>query len=287
MKMRDRFVCLVLVATAWAPVPAQVKFSTNVDSVRLDVMVTARGRPLPSLTAADFDVRDNGVRQRVTMLGAGAYPIDVVLALDISSSLSMVRLRGLQSAGSGLVRALQPDDRAALITFNHAVVRRHSLAGPAPALETALSEVSPSGATALIDAMYAALATEENGDRRTLLIVFSDGIDTASWLPPSAVVEAARQSGTVIYGVSTTPRNQAAEALRQVTEATGGDVLHVDSSGLHKAFETILAEFRNRYLLSYTLGGTPQPGWHQIDVRVKRRGAVVRTRQGYVVTGSR
>ena len=49
----------------------------------------------------------------------------------------------------------------------------------------------------------------------------------------------------------------------------------------------IFSDFRSRYLLSYTLGGIPAPGWHEVDVRVKRRGASVRTRRGYFVADGR
>jgi VWFA-related protein len=267
--------------------PAQVTFSSKVDSVRVDALITVEGRPLPGLTAVDFEIRDNGRLQTVTMLAAGSFPVDVVLALDMSSSLTPERLTALQAASRGLVGAIGDGDRAALLTFNHAVIRRAALTGSITRLEAALTDVSPSGRTALIDAMYAAVASVESGDRRTLLIVFSDGIDTASWLAPDAVVHAARKSGTVIYAVSTGDRSSTPEVLQQVSEATGGRVLHVDSTRLQTAFVEILKDFRHRYLLSYTLAGTPQPGWHDIQVRVKRRGAVVRARQGYFIGAGR
>lgn len=273
---------LFCVATAPAA-HAQATFSSKVDSVTLDVIVTAQGRPVLGLGAGDFEVRDNGVLQQASLLAAGSFPLDVVLALDTSSSLSGERLRTLEAASRDLVGAMRNEDRVALLTFNHAVARRQALTPDTAALTAAFDGVTPSGDTALIDAMYAAIAGADAGGRRTLLIVFSDGIDTASWLEPAAVIQAARQSGTVIYAVSTVEAGQTPAVVRDVARASGGEVLNVDSGRLQTVFLDILNDFRNRYLLSYTHRATPPPGWHKVDVRVKRRGAVVRTREGYFV----
>lgn len=278
-----RLACLLCCAGAAAAVHAQATFSSKVDSVTLDVTVLARGRPVLGLGAEDFEVRDNGVLQQASLLAAGSFPIDVVLALDTSSSLSPERLRTLEAASRDLVGAIRVEDRVALLTFSHAVTRRQALTPDTAALEGAFDGITPSGNTALVDAMYAAIAGADTGGRRTLLIVFSDGIDTASWLKPEAVVQAARRSGTVIYAASTAEAGQTPAVLRDVAKATGGDVLNVDSGRLQTVFLDILNDFRNRYLLSYTHKATPLPGWHAVEVRVKRRDAVVRTREGYFV----
>ena len=102
-------------------------FKSRVESVRLDVLVTAGGEPVQGLSADDFEVRDNGERQQVTMIAAGALPLDVVLALDMSASLTPDRLDALRTASSALLDALEADDRAALATFSHAIVRRQPL----------------------------------------------------------------------------------------------------------------------------------------------------------------
>ena len=278
---------LVLLGTVCTVVGARQKFTTRVDSVRLDALVTADGRPLTGLTESEFEVRDNGILQTVTILVVGAFPIDIVLALDMSSSLSPERLAALRAASEGLLDAVRTDDRVALLTFNHALTRHQALTSDTSAVRDALAGIRPSGATALTDAMYAGIGSLESTDRRTLLLVFSDGIDTASWLTPAAVVERARRSGTVVYVVSAADPARTPELIREITEATGGDILHVDSQRLTTAFVRILEEFRQRYILSYTHRSTPAPGWHELDVHVKRRGAVVRTRQGYFVGDTR
>lgn len=275
---------LVVAASLIVPVALGAQtFKSRVESVRLDVLVTTGGQPMPGLSAEDFEVRDNGQLQQVTMIGAGSLPLDVVLALDMSSSLTPNRLDALRAASTALLDALEEDDRAALATFSHAIVRRQPLTHEHDRVRRAMQGVAPSGATSLIDAMYAAIAMTTPADRRTLLIVFSDGIDTASWLEPAAVSAAAQRSETVIYGVSTAGPDRTAAMLRDVATASGGQVFEVDSRRLGSAFVTILNEFRQRYLLSYTLAKAPSPGWHRIDVRVKKRGATVKARSGYHV----
>jgi VWFA-related protein len=268
---------------ATAAVAAQTSFRTRVESVRLDVLVTAGGQPVLGLGAGDFEVRDNNVPQKVQILGAGSLPLDVILALDMSSSLTAARLKALQTAIDSLLDALEAGDRAALATFSHAVSRGQALTADLGLVRRALQNATPSGATSLVDAMYAAIAMAESGDRRTLLLVFSDGIDTASWLHPDAVVRAAQRSETVVYAVSTAGVKQAPPILQEVTAASGGKVLEVDSERLAVIFVQILNEFRQRYLLSYTHPKAPSQGWHRIEVRVKQRGASVKTRAGYHV----
>jgi hypothetical protein len=70
--------------------------------------------------------------------------------------------------------------------------------------------------------------------------------------------------------------------LADLTAATGGRV--VDGSGgsrMAGAFVEALREFRTRYQLSYTPAGVDRPGWHPIEVRVRRPGATIRARPGY------
>jgi len=272
-----------IVCLLTASVQTQTSFRTRVESVRLDVLVTAGDRPLLGLSARDFEVRDNDELQQVTLIGAGSVPLDVILALDMSSSLTAGRLTALRSASASLVKTLEADDRAAVVTFNQSVSRLQPLSSDHRLVERALADATPSGATSLVDAMYASIGIAEPGDRRTLLIVFSDGIDTASWLPAASVVRAAQRSETVIYAVSTAAANRSPTLLSEVTGPSGGKVLEVDSARLRSAFVQILTEFRERYLLSYTLPSTASAGWHRIDVRVKRRGAQARTRSGYEV----
>ena len=107
------------VAASQSPV-----FKARVEGVRIDVLVTEGGRPLAGLRADDFDVRDNGVPQTVDLVSLGDVPVNVVLAFDVSASVSGHKLLGLTDAGSALLDALDASDSAALVTFNRWVVHQ-------------------------------------------------------------------------------------------------------------------------------------------------------------------
>jgi Ca-activated chloride channel family protein len=189
----------------------------------------------------------------------------------------------MRAAGGALLDALGPADRAALATFSREIHRAQPLTHDVSAVRRTLDRETPSGPTVLVDAMFAAISMTEPGDRRSLLIVFSDGLDTASWLQPEAVVRAAERSDVVIYAVSTSSPRHAPGLLRQVTDSTGGQLLEVDSASLSTAFTRVLNEFRQRYVLSYTLSSAPSDGWHRLDVRVRNRDLTVKARPGYRV----
>jgi Ca-activated chloride channel homolog len=262
-------------------------FKSRVESVRLDALVLDGKQPVLGLTAHDFEIRDNGALQTVTLLGAGALPLDVILLLDMSGSLSAQRLAALRAAGGALLDALGPADRAALATFSREIHRAQPLTHDVAAVRRALEREMPSGPTVLVDAMFAAIGMSDPGERRCLLIVFSDGLDTASWLQPDAVVHAAERSDVVVYAVSTSSVRHAPGLLRQVTDSTGGQLLEVASASLSTAFTRVLYEFRQRYVLSYTLVSAPSDGWHRLDVRVKNRALTVKARPGYRVVRPR
>ncbi len=259
------------------------QFKSRVEVVRVDVLATSGGKPVTGLTAADFDVRDNGVLQQVRLSDAGVSQLDVILALDMSASLTTERLEQLRAASDALLNQLRSDDRAALVTFDEAVMVRRALSSDFTAIRAALRAGKRGNRTSLIDAMSAGLALAEGGDRRTLLLAFSDGLDTSSFLDPETVVDVAKKSSTVVYGLSTSSPSRTPAMLREIADATGGEVLDGTSRRLETAFTEILDEFRQRYLLTFSPDRMSSPGWHKLDVRVKRRGVTVKARSGYFV----
>ncbi len=265
-------------------------FSSKVEVVRVDVLVSQGGQPLRGLRVDDFDVFDNGVRQQIDFLVSGEVdssskvarlPLNVVLALDISDSIRGERLEHLRAAGMALVDRLTPQDQAALVTFNQVVRMRVPLTGDLGAVRNALPRISPSGNTALFDAAYAGMVLGESDVGRNLLILFTDGADTSSFLTREAVVEAAKRTEVVVYAAAV-GKAGCATFLKDITDQTGGAVLPVESTrDLPDAFLRILEEFRHRYLLSYSPRNVGKGGWHRIDVRVKGRRADVKARPGY------
>jgi VWFA-related protein len=259
----------------------QPTFSARLDVVRVDALVTDGGKIVGGLTAAQFEVLDNGVAQQIDLASFGDLPIDVVLAFDLSESLTGERLDHLRTAGRALLGGLKPDDRAGLLTFNHKLTLRQNLTGDRSKVAAALEDAEPIGQTALVDGTYASLLLGQADAGRDLLIVFSDGLDTASWLTEGSVIEAARRADMTVYGV-TVRENGRSEFLEKIAEATGGAMVEIESTrDLSRTLVAILDEFRERYVLSYSPSGVAKAGWHKLQVRVKGRRATVKARAGY------
>ena len=258
-------------------------FSSKIEAVRVDVLVIDKGQPVVGLIAGDFEVFDNGVAQTVDLVSFEEIPLNVVLVLDMSDSVAGDRLDRLLTAAASLLPALKEDDQAALVTFSQIVRLGAGLAKHRDSLRVALSEAVGSDNTALTDATYAGIVVGESDVGRSLVIVFSDGVDTASWLTTDAVMDVARRSDVVVYGVSVRSP-QKPDFLRDLTSTTGGRLLEVErASNLDAIFLGVLEEFRRRYLVSYTPRGVAPSGWHRLEVRVKRN-ATVRARPGYLAS---
>lgn len=264
-----------------SPWAQQATFKVAVDTVRLDVLVTEGGRVVRALRASDFEVLDNKVPQQVDVVGIEQVPILVTMAFDMSLSVQGESLEHLRSAGNAVLDELRPEDRAQLLTFSHTVARRQAATSDFSLLRAALDEVRPGGDTALYDGAFTATTLAESPDNRSIVLLFSDGLDTASWLSASQALTSARRSNVVVYSAAVRG-GPSLGFLRDLGRQTGGDVIEVESTrDLRGRFQAILEEFRQRYLLSYTPRGVEKGGWHDIIVRVKGRSATVRTRPGY------
>ena len=266
----------VLAAQTQAPV-----FSTKVEVVRVDVLVTDKGQPVLGLAPADFEVLDNGVLQQVEFVSYDQIPLNVVLAFDMSDNVAGERLEHLRTAGAGLLGGLKRGDQAALVTFSNRIALGSALTSDVQPLRDALEEVVGAGETSLVDGAYAGLTIGESDAGRALLIIFSDGLDTLSWLSPAAVLETAKRSDVVVYGVAAGPSK--AEFLRDLTSFSGGRLFEMDkTTNVSATFVSILEEFRHRYLVSYTPRGVSKDGWHRLEVRIKGKKAAVKARPGYL-----
>jgi Ca-activated chloride channel family protein len=262
---------------AQAPAP-QATFSARVDAVRVDVDVRRRGTPVAGLTAADFEILDNGVPQRVELMSPTALPLSVVLALDGSASLDAKEREHLTAAGGRVIDALRGDDQTALVTFADRVAIRSAFTGDAARLRTLLAAPTPGGDTALYDAAHVAMLLGASAPGRPIVILFSDGEDTASLLTGETVVDTARRTGAVVCVVAL---GEPGPVLPRLAEVTGG--VFIKETSLNRVaarFGEILESFRHRYLVSFTPTGVPREGWHTLTVRVKG-GGDVRARSGY------
>jgi len=288
--------------------PPAPRFRAGVEVVTVDVLVTSGGRPVTGLRSTDFELFDNGVRQRVDAVSVETVPVNAILLLDLSESVSGGRLDSLIRACRAVLGALRSGNRAAIATFSHEIVERVPLSDEKGRFLEELKELSAGGSTSLYDAAYVGLRLGESQQAaRALLVVLSDGSDSSSWLSPNDVLESAARSETVAYAVVPEPlvSERPVDALmrdplrgrlrrrvpkdeptintflKQFADVTGGRLLQTKEHDLPEKFVEIVQEFQDRYLLTFSPQVPSSRGWHEITVRVNRRGAKVLARRGY------
>jgi VWFA-related protein len=288
--------CVAAIALA-ALGTSQPTFRASVDAVRIDVSVMNGITPVAGLTKEHFTVVDNGVQQTVESVSLDTVPLDLTLVIDTSGSLEGERITNLIDAAVGLVKTLQPDDTASLMTFSDPV----RLAVPStkqrqPILD-ALAKLQADGSTSLNDAIFFGLQMRppQPTDARQVMLVFSDGRDTASWLTGNDAIEATRRAGLVVHvieltqdqylGVSSGSSPRPSEFLGRLADAGGGRRWFAASSrDLRRLFGTALTELRARYLLTYFPANVKREGWHDVKVTLKGARGDVTARPGYFVS---
>ena len=258
-------------------------FKSGIEIVELDVSVTRGGQPVQGLTARDFALTDNGVAQEVESVMLDRLPLSVTMVLDTSESVAGDRLAHLVQAGDGLTAALRGDDRAALIGFSNLVDLRVDMTDDLAAIRSSLQSIHGAGATSLRDAVHLALELQPHDRTRPLVLVFTDGHDTASWLTEDAVIDSARRIGVVVHAV----RVESDKFLDRLVDSSGGRMWSATSDRqLRELFTKALEEMRARYLLTYTPSSVARPGWHDVRVRLKNGRADITARPGYFVAAA-
>lgn len=290
-------------------------FRAATELVRIDVLATLNGRPLKDLTAEDFEVLDNGVAQRPQIVTT-AGSVKVMLLLDVSGSIAWgAKMQRLVSASQALIGGLGADDEASLLTFADRYSVQATAVRGREVIEERLMAASaqPMGRTALWDALFVGLSLLAGEGGRSLVLVFSDGLDTASWCDGQKAREVIGHAEAVVYAV-TVPAlpalgpeeaearpeeqrgwlqaiNRSRESfvpkdLKDVVERSGGELFPAEQGdGLANTFLAVLDQFRARYLLTYEPTGVRRDdGWHELRVRLKGRAGTIRARSGYYAT---
>jgi VWFA-related protein len=298
---------LLAAATLGAAAAQQPTFRSGAAAVVVDVNVRDRsGRPVTRLDLSDFELFDNGVRQKVHELSYGKVPIDITVALDISHSVSGKTLDQLRQAVVQLMRDLEKDDRLKLVLFNMRVARTVNFTRDIKSVESAIRGATAGGGTALLDTLSVSLVSANASDRRQLIVGFTDGSDSSSTTTPEMLTTIAQRtratmtlvmpgdsvpmpinrglnpSGSITTVTQRVRRGPLHDFLTSVSRDTGGSVLPVGGGmDLTAMFRRVLSDFRSTYVLYYTPRDVDRAGYHAIEVKVNHEGATVRARRGY------
>lgn len=299
--------CACLLALANARTTAAQPLRSGVDLVALTVTVTdPQGRGIPGLTADRFAVYDEGIQQPVSLFSSGQLPLDIAFVLDTSASMSAI-LPVVSRGARALLTRLREGDRAAVIDVKGRIEIREELTAHLAGINKSLATLKSTGQTALYDGLYIALHEFER-DRRRLpelrrqaLVVFSDGMDTASHVRFADLLELARSCGVTIYTLTlqgtldsaldlTGETQRVAWEMRTLTRETGGVAFFpARPLDLERAFATIATELTTQYALAYPVPAEPGGRtFRRVSIQlVPPAEGVARTRPGYVPSTGR
>jgi VWFA-related protein len=270
-----------------AVITRRLKFATIEQVNRVILWVTAadkKGNLVTDLTRDDFEIFENDEQQRVIDFYREERPITMAILIDTSGSMQG-KIEEVHAAASAFVDTLRDEDRALIIDFDDKVFLIQDLTSDHLALKEAIESTEPLGATSIYDAIHAAYRKIGTIDGRKVVILLSDGEDSASQFGFDRVLEEARTNNTMIFTIGLgieggTPKKN---VLKEFSDSTGGRYFFIRKAGqLAGTYERIAEELRSQYYLTYSTTNETWDGhWIRIKVDSKRDGVDIRARKGY------
>jgi Ca-activated chloride channel family protein len=262
------------------------QFTSGINLVEVYASVTdERGLAITGLKQADFELRENGVLQTISNFTAADFALSAAVAIDRSFSVSGTRLSLAKSAAQAFLGELRPSDEAMVIAIGSEVGVVARLSTDRAAQRGAINRLDAFGTTGLHDAIIRAIDDVQPARGRRALIVLSDGNDRYSEATAADALERARKSDVMIFPVAIGATRP--PLFAELATLTGGRSFHArDGAALDDTLRSIARELRQQYLLGYTPLAPPVAGsneWRAIAVTVKRPGAIVRARDGYLI----
>lgn len=279
-----------------------IRVQSRLVNIAVNVM-DKNGAPVGGLSKDDFEILEDGKPQKIAYFEKeSSTPLSIVLAIDASDSvLRDERLE--KSAAKHFVNALLRDqDELDLMDFSDTVREIVSFTNQKKQIESGLNQLQRGDETALYDAIYLAserlTQTKNDAGRRRVIVVITDGVDTAKRSRYSQALEEAQRAGAMIYSIIIVPvwedagRNTGGEhALIQMSNDTGGKYFYVeDKKDLEPAFARVSDDLRTQYVLGYYAPERKQEGgFRAVRVRMKNTALEgqyqLRHRSGYYADG--
>ncbi len=288
----------VLLAGGAPGLLAGQQFRASTGVVRLPVIVTDRdGSVVRGLGRESFEVFENGERQELQFFAEGdpgeILPLRLGLLLDTSGSMEL----DLRDAATAVIRFIDACEEATDVTFVDfdRTVQLGRFAPPSyPMLFGRIRSRKPGDMTALYDAIAVYLQAADGRRGQHVLILYTDGGDTASSITLSRVQQMLRASDVLVYAVGYldnqpgSARVQQQMQLTQLVRETGGQAFFPSSAeSLEEAYGRILEEISSRYTLGYVPAVPPEEGFRRVEVKLAEDGVPpgvkIRSRPGYYV----
>ena len=282
-------ICAAFFGSAWVHTQ-QSSARLSSDLVVLNVTVTdSSGRVVADLSAADFQVREDGQRQQLMLFTPGSAPLSLSLLVDSSSSMDD-EMSYVQQTLEEFIYQLRPQDSVELIDFDLRPKVLQPSTRDRNLLAAAVKRLRGGGSTSLYNALYISLrqlpgfTSAMPGEAlRRAVMVLSDGEDTSSLVTLDMLLDVAGRSQATIYAIGLRAPESGEVVLRQLTSQTGGQLFTARrTTDLRRAYAQVAQELASQYLLGYVPSNrSAKDEWREVVVEVGRPNLDVRTRSGY------
>jgi Ca-activated chloride channel family protein len=290
-----RSCCWALLALAPLCLPSQ-ELTLRMDVRLVNVFVSVidqNGAIVSSLTREDFALAEDGRPQRIAVFERlSELPLNLTLAIDTSGSVHKDMAEEADAARRFAHALLRPQDQMSLMQFATEVRELTPFTNKASQIDHGLGQLRGEWATSLYDAICQASGHLGGKEGRRVLVLVSDGDDTASNASYGKAVEQALRNEVMIYSIIDVPIAASAgrdlggeHAMISLAEQTGGKSYYIRDGGLDKAFARVSDDLRAQYLLGYyPKNQEPGRAFHRLQVTIPRAAVGVfsiRHRTGY------
>jgi len=255
----------------------------------------AQGRLVPGLEQDEFTILDNGTPQEIVFFQNDVQPFTVVVMMDYSASMT-ANLDRLQAAAEQFLLRMLPEDKGQVGSFSDKIQFSGTFTNDRDDLIFALKDLQFGNPTRLYDATYESVAMLEGVEGRKVVLVFTDGDDTASRRGMGDVLDRAKDDEVMIYAIGLESeyfngqrrvRTRPDRGLRRLADETGGGYFELKKTDeLGPTFTRVAQELHSQYTLGFSpavLDGKE----HKLAIRMKQPGMTGRARRTYVASPDR
>jgi Ca-activated chloride channel family protein len=299
-----------------------------VDLVQLNVAVTdSKGNYVTDLRPSDFNITEDGISEKIANFEEGNGPTRTLVDIpeetdadagDVSAAQgrdpTVDPLQGLNAALAGadvfilfdtsnymyrgfvfaqdaisdFIRSLETVDKVAFYSYSRNLSRAAPLTADRAGVVRGVRTTVAGDDAALYNCLLLTVKDAARYPGRKVVVVFSNGPDNASMVPPEDVTELAQSVGIPVYMISTREAQLepvSTAVFERMSAATGGKAYFAGSwRDEKKAFASIRNDLAHLYLLSYYPAPNPNRGWRTITVKLagdRLKKCHIRTRNGY------
>jgi VWFA-related protein len=279
---------------------SELTIRMDTDLVVIDVTATDKsGAFIRDLRPEEIQVFEDGQERGINFFTLNdevtlSRPLAVVFALDLSGSLRLDEMTTLRHAAMKFTELMKGESVFAALTFNHKVKVTQDFTPDPARIARAFERMDQfEGSTRIYDALDRAVTmlnrnaprTRNGRPVRRVVVVITDGFDSASIIDRKELIRRANDAGVTIYSITlpsfalspTDPSSRVITPLdaSRIVSSTGGQDFSADASDFSPIFKALAEEIRASYALAY-YPDSRDGKRHELRIKTSRPGVQIR-----------